>query len=283
MPRIIKNGFLVIFSSFFLTACSFSFIYNHLDWWSNWYLDDYVTLNQEQQQTFDTAFNELHTWHRQTQLREYTLQLRKLKEEVNRGITDIEVSEHLAHVKNHWITVREKAKPKLIVLVSTLDGIQRKQVIDEIASKNKERDDDQEQLIKEQWFKEQCKERQEQLKKWVGKLTPAQKLEVCKLMQAFLPTFNHRMDYRTKWHSGLKQVLSINLNKQQYEVMFTELISNPDTLKSEEYRMLSKNNMETSIRVFHYLMNHLTDKQRKKFNDKLDDFIEDLTTLEMDF
>jgi hypothetical protein len=47
--------------------------------------------------------------------------------------------------------------------------------------------------------------------------------------------------------------------------------------------MLSKNNMETSIRVFHYLMNHLTDKQRKKFNDKLDDFIEDLTTLEMDF
>ncbi|MBA6231922.1 MULTISPECIES: DUF6279 family lipoprotein [unclassified Colwellia] len=283
MPRIIKNGFLVIFSSFLLTACSFSFIYNHLDWWSDWYLNDYVTLNQEQQQLFDTTFNELHFWHRQTQLREYTLQFRTLKEQVNRGITDIEVSEHLAQVKNHWVTVRERAKPKLIVLVSTLDSIQRKQVIDEIARKNKDRDDDQEQLIKEQWFKEQCKERQEQLKKWVGKLTPDQKLEVCELMQAFLPTFNHRMDYRKKWLSGLKQVLSIDLNKQQYEVMFTELISNPDTLKSEEYRMLSKNNMETSVRVFHYLMNDLTDRQRKILNGKLDDFIEDLTTLEMDF
>jgi hypothetical protein len=282
MMKVIKRGFWVIFSSILLTACSFSFIYNHLDWWSNWYLDDYVTLNQEQQQNFDTAFNELHLWHRQTQLKEYYLQLAEFKDQVNLGITKYEINEQLAKVKMHWVTVREHAKPQLILLAHTLSDNQRRQVIDEIAINNKDRIDEGKQLTEEEFYKAECKQRQQQFKKWVGKLTKGQKAKVCELTQGLRLTFNHRMDYRIKWHSGLKQVLAIDLNKQQYEIMFTELISNPESLKSREYTTLAENNTEVSIKIFHYIMNNLTEKQLKKFNNKVDDFIDDLKTLEMD-
>jgi hypothetical protein len=282
MRRIIQNGFWVIFSALFLSGCSFSFIYNNLDWWSNWYLDDYVTLNQVQQQKFDNAFDELHAWHRQTQLREYYLQLAELRDQVNVGITEHEVNAHLAIVKNHWVVVREKAKPELIALTHTLSTNQRQQVIDEIDNINKKRIEDHDELTNAEWLKETCKERQQQFKKWVGKLTKAQKVEVCNLTKGSGSSFNHRMDYRLKWHSYFEKSLAMDINKQQYELMFTELISNPESLKSDEYIILSKNNSEISVRIFHYMMNNLTVKQLKRFNNEVDDLIDDFKALETD-
>ena len=280
MTRHIKNGLLVVFSSFFLSACSFSFIYNNLDWWSNWYLDDYVTLNQEQQQVFDTTFDELHSWHRQTQLREYYLQLTALKKQVDSGISQKNIHDHLASMKNHWFVVREKAKPQLILLIDTLSENQRQQVIDEIEYVNKERLEDYDELTKEEWYKESCNERQKQFKKWIGKLNKDQKVEVCNFVQELSSTFHHRMDYRIKWHSDFKQALVMDINKQQYEVMFTELISNPESLKSDEYVKLSDKNSDVSVKIFHYIMNNLTKKQRNRFNE-IDDLINDFKALEM--
>ena len=282
MKRNIKNGLLVIFCSFLLSACSLSFIYNNLDWLSNWYLDDYVTLNQEQQQIFDSTFDELHSWHRQTQLREYYLQLEVLKKQVNEGISKNEIDAQLANIKNHWLVVREKAKPHLISLIHTLSKTQRQQVIDEIENVNKERIEDRDELTKAQWYKEACKERQQQIKKWVGKLTKDQKAEVCNFVKAYSSTFKLRMEYRIKWHLDFKQALAIDINKQQYEVMFAELISNPESLKSDEYVKSSKINAEISVRIFHFILNNLTNKQRKRFNNEIDDLIDDLKALEVD-
>jgi hypothetical protein len=282
MMRIFKNSLCVILSSFLLSACSFSFIYNNLDWWSNWYLDDYVTLSQEQQKLFDTAFDDIHSWHRETQLKEYYLQLTVLKEQVNVGISENELNAHLVRVKNHWFVVRERAKPQLISLTHTLSKRQRKQVIDEIENINKERIEDSDELTKAQWDKEECKERQQQFNKWVGRLTKNQKTEICKRIVGSLSTFIHRMDYRTKWHSDFKQVLAMDINKQQYEVMFTALISNPESLISDEYRKLSKSNNNISVKIFHYIMNHLTDKQLNRFNHKVDELIDDLKALTLD-
>jgi hypothetical protein len=282
MQHIIRNCVCVLVISICLTACSFSFVYNNLGWLSNWYLDDYVTLNKKQQEAFDTSFNELHSWHRRTQLKEYSRQLAEFKKQVNLGITEGELEEQLTRIKKHWVTARNKAKPQLILLAHTLSSSQRKRVIDEIATINQDRIDDRDELNENERNKVECKKQTKQLKKWIGRLTNAQKLEVCSIIQDVILTFDHRMDYRIKWHLGLKKVLAMDLNKQQYEIMFTELISNPDSLKSSEYVTLSKNNTSISIKLFHYMMNNLTAKQLKRFNNQLDDFIDDLNTLEMD-
>jgi len=278
----IKNGLFVLLSSFLLSACSFSFIYNNSNWLSNWYLDDYVTLNQEQQQIFDSTFEELHFWHRQTQLREYYLQLEVLKKQVNEGISENEIDTLLASIKNHWLVVREKAKPHLISLIHTLNKTQRQQVIDEIENVNKDRIEDRDELTNVQWYKEACKERQQQFKKWLGRLTKGQKAEVCNFVKEYSSTFTHRMEYRIRWHSDFKQALAMDINEQQYEVMFAELISNPESLKSDEYVKLSKINTEISVKIFHFILNNLTNKQRKRFNNEIDDLIDDLKALEVD-
>ena len=158
---------------------------------------------------------------------------------------------------------------------------QRQQVIDEIESVNKERIEDRDELTKEEWYKETCKQRQQQFKKWIGKLNQDQKAEVCNFVKELSSTFKHRMDYRIKWHTDFKQALAIDISKQQYEVMFTELISNPELLKSDEYIKLSDKNSDISVKIFHYVMNNLTKKQRNRFNNEIDDLINDFKALEM--
>jgi hypothetical protein len=174
-----RNGLIIITSSFFLTACSFSFIYNNLAWLSSWYLDDYVELTPQQQQLFDSAFTEFHSWHRQTQLSLYYQQLTLFKQQVNLGLSRDDINQHFSLIKNHWFSLREQAKSPLLTLTDSLSDSQRKQVIDEIEDNNQRRIDDYDQLSEQKWISKQCKNTQKQLKKWLGKLTSDQKLAVC--------------------------------------------------------------------------------------------------------
>ena len=51
----IKSILICLVLAVLVSGCSFRFIYNHLDWWTNWYLDDYVTLSKQQQTLFDLS------------------------------------------------------------------------------------------------------------------------------------------------------------------------------------------------------------------------------------
>ncbi|MFT6207346.1 MAG: hypothetical protein ACJA0T_001253, partial [Colwellia sp.] len=48
---------------------------------------------------------------------------------------------------------------------------------------------------------------------------------------------------------------------------------------SEQHKTLSKNNSDTSVKIFHIMMNSLTDKQLNRLNNKLDGLIDDLKEL----
>ena len=75
----IKPTLLCLLLAVLVSGCGFRFVYNHLDWWTNWYLDDYVTLNKQQKQVFDEQFEQLHLWHRKTQLPAYAQQLKRYR------------------------------------------------------------------------------------------------------------------------------------------------------------------------------------------------------------
>ena len=55
-----------------LSGCSATqFIYNRVDILVRWYLDDYVSLDREQQARFDDRFDLLIEWHRREELPVY--------------------------------------------------------------------------------------------------------------------------------------------------------------------------------------------------------------------
>lgn len=54
-----------------LSGCSLRLTYGFLDWWLLWQVEDYITLNQGQQQQLEQALKAFHQWHRQHELPRY--------------------------------------------------------------------------------------------------------------------------------------------------------------------------------------------------------------------
>mgnify|MGYP000627303891 FL=1 len=54
-----------------LVGCSNQMAYNHFDWLVSWYVDDYVELNNQQEEKLQAGLNSLLVWHRQDELPVY--------------------------------------------------------------------------------------------------------------------------------------------------------------------------------------------------------------------
>ena len=271
-----------IFSALVLSGCSFSFVYNNLDWWVNWYLDDYVVLDRDQQKKFDDSFEKLHKWHRETQLTRYADQLTLLKQQVNEGITKEQISVHLEGMTSHWTAAREQAKPDLIELTYLLSTEQRTELLEALSERNEEIKAEREEKSREEWLKEECINQQQQFREWVGKLTKTQKADICSMTENFQTTFVYWIAYREAWHSGFAKALSPEIDQAMYQQLFAELISSPESLRSDEYNAIREQNNQAFADIFLYMMNSLTKKQLKRFNKKLQNYIDDFNDLAKD-
>jgi hypothetical protein len=262
-----------------ISGCSFRFVYNHLDWWTNWYLDDYVSLSKQQQELFDDEFKKLHLWHRKTQLPLYSQQLKALKFEINNTVDEKQITDNLAVFAEHWQNFLIAAEPKLQPLAFSLSGEQKQQLLKALREGNQERLDDREELNNEQWLEEKSEEQQEQLKEWFGKLTKAQKAEVATMSKHFQRSFEPWISYRQRWTEQFSTLLNGNLPDHQFKFEFYRLFVNGRSLRSETFNALTKHNNQVFAKIFVYMATNANDKQRKRLNKKLNKVIGDLDYL----
>ena len=72
----------------FLSACSSTtFLYNRLDTLIGWYVDDYVTLDKTQRDSFDVRLDALLAWHREEELPRYIDFLGRFDAQLNQSLS----------------------------------------------------------------------------------------------------------------------------------------------------------------------------------------------------
>ncbi|TWX63309.1 DUF6279 family lipoprotein [Colwellia sp. C1TZA3] len=275
----IKPTLLCLLIAVFISGCSFRFVYNHLDWWTNWYLDDYVTLNEQQQQRFDDEFEQLHLWHRTTQLPAYVHQLNGLKIAINNEINEQDIADNFGQFIEHWQNFLVATEPKLQPLVVSLSAEQTQQLLKALQEAHQERLDDDEALSEQDWLEERTDKQKEQLKDWFGKLTPEQKSQVTLLGADFQRSFEPRMLYRQQWTQQFADLLNGNLPAEQFQLKFYRLFVNGRSLRDETLDAITSNNNQVFANIFVYMVTTATDKQRKRINKKIDKILGDLEYL----
>lgn len=274
-----KHTILGLLLAVLVSGCSFRFVYNHLDWWTHWYLDDYVTLNEQQQQRFDREFEQLHLWHRKTQLPLYVQQLKKLKEAINTQIDEDKVLGNLAQFVNHWQNFLIAVEPKLQPLTFSLTFTQKQQLLHALRERHQENLDDYEALNDADWFEKRANEQIAQLKSWFGKLTATQKLQVRLISKGFQRSFEPRMEYRETWMVQFTELLNQDLPEHQFKYEFYRLFVNGRSLRTDNFNAITDNNQQVFANIFVYMVATATDKQRQRINKKIDKVIGDLAYL----
>lgn len=138
-----KKAVLLVVLLFGLTACSTKFSYHFLDWAIGWELDDYVSLDKDQQKVVDGLIDKFVLWHQSEELGHYVAQLTEVEQQIQTNtLTPALWAEHVTPAKRHWFRLFEFALPEMLPIFSSLTDEQVKQIL------TQSRKDEQE-LIKE--------------------------------------------------------------------------------------------------------------------------------------
>ncbi|GGF56828.1 DUF6279 family lipoprotein [Alteromonas lipolytica] len=274
---------LLIAIIFLLGGCSTKFTYNNLDWMVHWYIDDYVSLSDNQEAVFDEYFANWQNWHRNEELEKYTAHLKALKADLERDqLTAAQIEKHLTDSRQHWERVRDHVSPELARLALELTDKQVDSLFAELAEENDEIRESIEKFS-EKSAAEQLEQRlddaEDSVSDFIGRLNDDQVTIIERYVGEFGSTRKLWLKYREEFQQAARTMIDGRASNPNFVVDFVALMTHPDKFRSEAYVQLQQQNTKVYSRMAEELFYTLNNKQKRKLISKIDDMIDDFEYL----
>ncbi|MBO1895106.1 hypothetical protein HNW13_004830 [Shewanella sp. BF02_Schw] len=278
-----KKLIILLLSSLFFVGCSTKVSYFFLDWAIEWEVEEYVELTSEQQDKFDIIIESFLVWHRQQELPRYRDQLSLLSTLTNQQTMTPELwLNQVSMAKAHWSRIFDFVMPDLLPIMASLSDGQVDQILAQLKKEQQELIEEYAGKDQAELIKDSDKRIAEQLSEWTGDATDEQKNIIHQANTQRLATLDMWLEYRHEWLSQFEQALKRRQQTDYFTQQMKLLIISPDELKSEVYR----DNVTENTRKFGSMLITLnqtfSQKQRKHFDKKLAELVEDLTELHLD-
>lgn len=279
----LKKLLLPLILLFSLNACSTKVSYFFLDWAIEWEVEEYVSLDKSQQKQFDVLVEKFLVWHREVELPKYSAQLQELLQllQQDKLTTELWVSQ-VDQAKAHWFRIFHFLLPELVPLMASLSDEQVTEIIAQLKKEQQELSDEYAGKSQAELIEKSDKSLIEQADDWLGSVTDEQKQLIHQNNSQRLATLDMWLEYRHEWLRVFEQALSRRDNSHLLTQNMIMLMTQPDNLKSEIHKQKLLKNTENFGALLINLNHTLQDKQRKKFNKKLNVLINDLNELSLD-
>ncbi|GAB2683199.1 DUF6279 family lipoprotein [Aliiglaciecola aliphaticivorans] len=263
-----------------LSGCTSKFAYNNIDWMMYWYIDDYIDLDKSQKGLLDEKVEKWLKWHRQQELANYRQHLIDVKADIQSGyLTSQEWSNHMERGNQHWARFRNEISPELAELSIHLSDDQIHEMFDALEKENQKKEEKRNKKSKEERRQDAIEDTQDQIKKWVGKLSNSQKELIRTHATKFLSTFEQWIAYRRSIQASVKNIMLSRHEVPNYAEEVNYMFQHPDLFKSPEYLQASEHNRRVYIQLLVELQPTFTEKQTKHIQNELDDLIDDIDDL----
>jgi len=274
----------IILCVLLLTGCSTRFAYNNISWLVYWYIDDYIELNENQEDQFDEMLDSWMIWHKTEELPKYKAQLQEIIQDIKgRSLDEAKFEAHRIRVLEHWQRARTYVASDLVTLGSSLSNDQVVYLLAALEKKNKE---DEEEILDnrddslEKQNKRWVKRNQKNIKNWLGTLSSEQELLITSYRDRFLPTRLLWIEYRRDYQAALREVFAMASRGEQFETKLHDLIIDPEQYRSAIFNAANENNNAARSDYFIALLNLSSDKQIKMLIEELDGYIDDIEMLQ---
>jgi len=263
-----------------LTACSSKFAYNNLDWWVYWYLDDYISLTDRQEDIFDKHLNTWLQWHKSSELPRYKQQLLALKTQLNNNtLNTFAINQHFSQAQSHWQRVRDKISPPLARLAKTLTDEQVVTLFAQIEKENKEEQEERNEFLAKS-PKERKQERLERLietvEEQIGDINDDQREIIATYSEQFTSTADYWLAYRKDIQQAARRLFVTRHSNDNFVNDLVALIENPDAYRSEAYILARAQNQTVMATMTSEIATTLDREQKEYFIDNLNDLIDTL-------
>ena len=240
MPRVstIKLYLCIAVLFLLLPGCGVKMVYNNLDMLIPWYVDDLITLNEEQQAELEQRLADVITWHRTTQLSEYSAFMRKTRLQIGDGdgVTQQDLDEAFAEAEKSWRVLIGKVAPELVDMLITASDEQKQELFDNIEKQNEEFKEDYLNLTEEKRREDRVKAIQKNFRRWLGSLNDEQKKIIEHYASNFIPIHDDRWLFRLKWQSEFRKLMYDDSAKPEVRQKLEQLFVGMQDMYPEDYK-----------------------------------------------
>jgi len=261
-----------------LSSCSATqFIYNRVDILVRWYLDDYVSLDREQQARFDGRLEALLDWHRRAELPAYVVLLDDALTILDEGVPLEDTRAMADRIEDAAIRFQD---PFLELLLSTgqdLTPEQKQQFVDNLMSKQEEFEEDR--LARSDLgYREDLEGRfDKQLSRYLGPLTAEQADRIAVGVAEMTRLDRFWLEDRRVWIVDLSVILIEA--EPDWPDQVRALIAGRDDALLPAYREGIDHNGEVILQLSRDVLIMRTDKQDRKLRSRLQSLRDDLAAL----
>ncbi|PQJ54673.1 DUF6279 family lipoprotein [Psychrosphaera saromensis] len=265
----------LVLLTFCLTSCSTKLIYNYADWLIFWTVDDYVELNEAQENVLEIKIYELLKWHRQEELPYYTSLLKELRTiVVNKD--DLALEPLYQKARGLWKRAALKVTPDIIDFLPSLSQQQKQELVKNIKDIQQERNQ-QWQEDQDQTWDEKFEDAEDKIENFIGDLTQEQKVTLQAMERKRPDILPLRIAGRKRWLDLFSKALfnQPEIDQLTLFALFTELSSH----RSIEQQNISEQISQLRISELRYIIKSMTDKQQVYLLEKIDDMTTDFELL----
>jgi hypothetical protein len=273
---------LIVLMTFAITACTNRIVYDNADWWLNWYIDDYVQFDREQQRTVDRYLDQQMQWHRQSQLPRYEAFLQQTKQDFSGQLSVALVRARFEAVYQFWRDFVGQAMPAFVTVLAQLDEKQANGFIASVEKETRSFEKDYADTTPEELARDQQKSTEKTLKKWIGKLSDEQSRTISRWARAMKNVYPASIKQRKQWQEALALALRERNRPDLFEQRLRVLFVTPSDSWSPEYRALVETNELLTAQLVVDIHHSLTPQQKAHLLTTVDGYIDDIHKLQKD-
>ncbi|GMQ48855.1 DUF6279 family lipoprotein [Vibrio sp. 10N] len=266
---------------FVITGCTTKFLYSNLDWLLVEYIDDYVTLNDGQENILSERIMVLGRWHKENELPQYIKQLEAIRTKDPKQVDSDYVLAQMDEVRAHTKRLVEQVTPDLYALTQQMSDAQVKELIENFEEKNREfvkkyqdmNDDDVRGIYQERI--------EENFDRWFGTVTEEQKALAKEWASNMQVTVFDWQQHRRQMNYFMRQLLNRRNDLAYYQPEFQKFLNDSDSYYPPELQAKLDHNRQLAGKYVALAVNSVNAKQQAHLISEIDEWrsiAEDLMT-----
>ncbi|MCY9853757.1 DUF6279 family lipoprotein [Vibrio mediterranei] len=275
------KSFGLFVSLLIVTGCTTKFLYSNLDWFIVDYIDDYVTLEDGQEEILTERILVLGDWHKSNELPRYLQQLTDIRNKDPKAVDAEYVSLQMEQVRQHTKRLVAQITPDLYALTQQMTDKQVKELLENLEQKD-EKFIKKYQGLKDEDIRLIYQQRiEENLERWFGPLTEQQKTLASRWANEMDITVFDWQAHRQQMQHFMRQLLNRRSDLGYFQPEFQRLLNDSESFYSEELKLKIVNNRQVAEKYIALALNSVTEKQHQHLIQEIDgwrDIASDLMT-----
>jgi hypothetical protein len=274
---------LLVMLGFGISGCT-NFFYNRLDTLAAWYVQDLVSLDEDQRSDLRTSLESTLQWHRQSELVRYAKFLRELAEQSTRPGNARTYKAIEEQVEGFGARLVEQATPDAARLLMSLTPAQLNEFETNLAEKSRERNEKNlKALAQGKWHDKRAKDIEKQLRRWTGSITKEQQLLIAEQSKRFDSTTADWLESQARWRQAmfgaLRERFTAGSSPAAVEERILALLRTPENQWTRAYQTKAAQNREQSLAVLESIDASLTAAQRAHLQSELTELAQQLEVM----